>query len=82
MKERGEYTIIRILHGIIISFLNIDFVCKAEESYRTAYNTSMASLPANSPIRLGLALNYSVFHYEIANKPEDACTLAKAVSNY
>uniref|UniRef100_A0A672YZ77 Tyrosine 3-monooxygenase/tryptophan 5-monooxygenase activation protein, zeta polypeptide n=1 Tax=Sphaeramia orbicularis TaxID=375764 RepID=A0A672YZ77_9TELE len=28
------------------------------------------------PIRLGLALNYSVFFYEIENKPEEACKLA------
>ncbi|WP_411027483.1 14-3-3 family protein, partial [Salmonella sp. s54925] len=29
------------------------------------------------PIRLGLALNYSVFHYEIENEPNAACSLAK-----
>jgi len=33
------------------------------------------------PIRLGLALNYSVFHYEIQNDPDKACSLAKKVSN-
>merc|ERR1712196_178757 len=29
------------------------------------------------PIRLGLALNFSVFHYEVLGNPEEACKMAR-----
>lgn len=44
--------------------------------YEKAY-TKAQSLSCTSPIRLGLALNFSVFYYEILSKPETACDLAK-----
>jgi len=49
---------------------------KASEAYATA-TTASADLPMTNPIRLGLALNYSVFHYEIMNEPDKAIKLAK-----
>ncbi|KAG5603543.1 hypothetical protein H5410_025035 [Solanum commersonii] len=39
--------------------------------------TANTELSSTHPIRLGLALNFSVFYYEIKNSPERACHLAK-----
>lgn len=47
------------------------------KAYQTASSTAESDLPPTHPIRLGLALNFSVFHYEIMNSPERACYLAK-----
>ncbi len=54
---------------------------KAEEAYEKAYKKAKDSLVSTHPIRLGLALNFSVFYYEIADKPDDACSLARKVGN-
>ena len=53
---------------------------KSSEAYREAYEKAKESMDPTHPIRLGLALNYSVFHYEIQNKPDKACEMAKTVS--
>jgi 14-3-3 protein epsilon len=53
----------------------------AEQSlvaYKAASDISTSELVPTHPIRLGLALNFSVFYYEILNSPDRACRLAKA----
>jgi 14-3-3 protein beta/theta/zeta len=52
----------------------VDDSCKA---YEAAFDISKSEMAPTHPIRLGLALNYSVFYYEINNAPEKACQLAK-----
>lgn len=48
----------------------------ASVAYQTASEVAKA-LPSTNPIRLGLALNFSVFHYEICEKKTEATELAK-----
>lgn len=50
---------------------------KSKKAYEEATTLSNEKLEATHPIRLGLALNFSVFYYEIENSPDEACSLAK-----
>lgn len=47
------------------------------EAYKAATDIASTDLAPTHPIRLGLALNFSVFYYEIMNSPDRACQLAK-----
>lgn len=51
----------------------------SQEAYQCAFDISKEEMQPTHPIRLGLALNFSVFYYEILNNPDRACTLAKTV---
>ncbi|KAB2615555.1 14-3-3-like protein [Pyrus ussuriensis x Pyrus communis] len=46
-------------------------------AYKAAQDIANAELAPTHPIRLGLALNFSVFYYEILNSPDRAYSLAK-----
>lgn len=54
-----------------------DSADKSLEAYKAASEVAVTELPPTHPIRLGLALNFSVFYYEILNSPDRACHLAK-----
>lgn len=49
----------------------------ARKAYEEATKVAAAGLPVTHPIRLGLALNYSVFQYEVLGNPEEACKMAR-----
>merc|ERR1712138_289421 len=49
----------------------------AKLAYEEAQKVAEKDLAVTHPIRLGLALNYSVFQYEVLSNPEDACKMAR-----
>ena len=49
----------------------------AQENYEQATLLATSELKTTHPILLGLALNYSVFYYEVLNDPNKACQMAK-----
>merc|ERR1712165_161880 len=50
---------------------------EARKAYEEATKVAEKDLAVTRPIRLGLALNYSVFQYEVLSNPDDACKLAR-----
>ena len=58
----------------------IEVVDDSQKAYQDAFEISKSKMQPTHPIRLGLALNFSVFYYEILNSPDRACHLAKQVT--
>ena len=52
-------------------------VDNALEGYTKATEVAESQLKTTNPIRLGLALNFSVFYYEALEDPTKACEVAK-----
>ncbi|PBC28635.1 14-3-3 protein zeta [Apis cerana cerana] len=52
----------------------------SQKAYQEAFDIAKSKMQPTHPIRLGLALNFSVFYYEIINSPDKACQLAKQIS--
>ncbi|KAI5610748.1 tyrosine 3-monooxygenase/tryptophan 5-monooxygenase activation protein, theta polypeptide b, partial [Silurus asotus] len=51
----------------------------SQKAYQEAFDLSSKEMKPTHPIHLGLALNFSVFYYEILRSPGEACKLAKEV---
>ncbi|KAG1094007.1 hypothetical protein G6F42_018838 [Rhizopus arrhizus] len=71
----GDYH--RYLAEFLTSESRKESATQAHEAYKTATEIAQTELAPTHPIRLGLALNFSVFYYEILNSPDRACHLAK-----
>merc|ERR1719502_1953648 len=74
-KKKADY------YRYIAEFTNGDAKNKAAENARAAYEEAKQvadkDLVVTHPIRLGLALNYSVFMYEVLSNPDEACKMAR-----
>jgi len=74
-KMKADY------YRYIAEFTDGDAKSKAAENARQAYadaaSVAEKDLAVTHPIRLGLALNYSVFMYEVMSKPDEACQMAR-----
>jgi hypothetical protein len=57
----------------------LEVIEESQRAYNDAFDIAKNQMQPTHPIRLGLALNFSVFYYEILNAPDRACHLAKQV---
>ncbi|KAG9137440.1 hypothetical protein Leryth_020629 [Lithospermum erythrorhizon] len=82
LKMKGDYHRRQKvdLGNSVLWSLRLDESVAAEDtmnSYKAAQEIAAADLSPTHPIRLGLALNFSVFYYEILNSCDKACSMAK-----
>ncbi|KAH7729972.1 14-3-3 protein [Aphelenchoides avenae] len=75
LKLKGDYY--RYLAEIAVSDARTAVTDKCQRSYQEAFDIAKDEMHPTHPIRLGLALNFSVFHYEIRRDLDKARELAK-----
>jgi len=75
LKMKGDYY--RYLSEVAHGDERAAVVDDSRKAYENAFDISKEKMQSTHPIRLGLALNFSVFYYEILNSPDKACALAK-----
>merc|ERR1712203_820008 len=75
LKMKGDY--FRYLAEVAVGDAKAAVTDDSKRSCQEAFDIAKAKMQPTHPIRLGLALNFSVFYYEILNSPDRACHLAK-----
>lgn len=75
LKMKGDY--FRYLVEVTTDEKRNELAEDSKKAYGAATEEAK-ELASTHPIKLGLALNFSVFHYEIMNDGKKACELAKS----
>jgi hypothetical protein len=57
--------------------LRLIYIESAQQSYKNAFDDAKKGLPSTNVYRLKLALDYSIFYFEVLSAPDRACHLAK-----
>ena len=78
LKLKGDYY--RYIAEFSLGNNHEDIANSSLKAYKQATEAA-TSLKCNNPIKLGLALNYSVFHYEVLNNPLEAINIANTAFN-
>ena len=79
LKLKGDYFRYVAEYSVGKAF---DSACdSADKAYREAYEISEKDLPIVNTTRLGLALNLSVFYYEVRGLKDEGCNIAKNAFN-
>lgn len=75
LKVKGDYFRYKAEFSVAKDY---DVAClQAEKAYKDGYEIAEKNIPIFSSTRLGLALNYSVFYYEIKVMKEEAIHVAR-----
>ncbi|CAO2623660.1 14-3-3 protein zeta/delta [Lemmus lemmus] len=72
-RMKGDYY--RYLAEVAAGDDKKGIVDQSQQAYQETFENSKKEMQPTHPIRLGLALNFSVFYYEILNSPEPIAEL-------
>lgn len=75
-KLKGDY--FRYLAEFSVEGDRAEVQKGATDAYKSSLDLAELRMEPMHPVRLGLALNFAVFQYEILNKTKSACELAKS----